>query len=171
MISYQADLNRLLRWISDPRLPAKYALAGRLIGTADVARNGPNTTAQAERRRRRFRRVRVRRHDNSTTPRRQNATPTQPVWVEKKLTISLDGGYDQLADRLQLASLQIGSQALALQASGKVDSLATRQYVDLAGTHRLRLAIARPIAQTVSRQPGGYYRTAIAKVFRSRPDR
>jgi threonine dehydrogenase-like Zn-dependent dehydrogenase len=37
MISYQADLNRLLRWITDPRLPAKYALNGRLIGTADVA--------------------------------------------------------------------------------------------------------------------------------------
>ncbi len=33
-----------------------------------------------------------------------------------------------------MASLQIGSQALALQAAGKVDSLGTRQYVDLSGT-------------------------------------
>ncbi len=135
LISYQADLNRLSRWISDPGTPPKYALAGRLIGTADVARNGSATRGKVNATADDFA---VYAFDSASSQRPAVRTAAaqsqQPVWVEKKLTMALDGNWDQMSDSLQLASLQIGSQALALQAAGKVDSLGTRQYVDLSGT-------------------------------------
>ncbi len=135
VVNYQADLARLLRWVSDPRTPPKYVLAGRLTGSANVSRTGTASHAQIENSIDDFAAYVI---DDSPNKLRTGAPAAAqlppPVWTEKKLTASIDGGWDQATDSVQLASLVVGSQALALRASGKIDSLSSKQNVDLAGT-------------------------------------
>ena len=135
-LSYQADLARLFRWISDPRTPPNYAMSGRLIGSADVAHNGSVTSGRVDSAVDNFA-VYVF-DDPSKQPPNGLHQPAggrnpQPIWQEAKLTLSAGGSFDNAADAIQLTGLQLGSQALALQATGKVDHLTTQQNLNLTG--------------------------------------
>ncbi|HEY2759967.1 MAG TPA: hypothetical protein VGI75_04470, partial [Pirellulales bacterium] len=134
-VAYRADMARLMRWISDPRVPPSLGIVGNLTGSLEIARNGPATAGRA-----------VATIDNfgvynldggQTTggnPAKPNPTrPPEPVWQEQRLSLSAVGGLDSVTDALQLTSLDIGSSALALHAAGKIDELTTRRNLDLAG--------------------------------------
>ncbi|HEY2882253.1 MAG TPA: hypothetical protein VGJ15_07455, partial [Pirellulales bacterium] len=143
-VVYQADLARLVRWISDPRTPPSYAMAGRLVGNVDIAHNGPATNGKMNAEIDNFAMYVFDSAGNgggggSGSKKSQNAlrpTSTQnpdPVWQEARLTLSAAGGLDSFADGLQLSSLDVASQALALHASGKISALSSQKLLDLAG--------------------------------------
>ncbi len=133
---YRADLAKLSRWFSDPRTPPNYAVTGMLVGNADVAHNGAVTSGRVDSAIDNFA-VYVY-DDEPTKPRnglRQTGGGRAPelIWQEPKLTFAAGGSFDSAADSIQLAGLQIGSQALAMQADGKIDRLTTEQNLNLAG--------------------------------------
>jgi hypothetical protein len=135
-LSYQADLAKTSRWFSDPRTQPRYAMSGLLIGSADVSHNGSVTTGRVDSAIDNFAVYVL--DDAPSKPHnglRQTAPQTpSPIWQEAKLTVAAGGSFDSSSDAIQLAGLQVGSQALALQAAGKIDHLKTQQNVDLAGT-------------------------------------
>jgi hypothetical protein len=135
-LAYQADLARLSRWLTDPRMPPKYALAGRLVGSVDVARDGVIVNGKLNAGVDNFAVYVL--PDPGTTPRnalRENPAAPAPqlVWQENRLTLAAAGGLDGAADAVQLTSLDVGSQALALHAAGKITDLGTQQNLDLTG--------------------------------------
>ncbi len=135
-LSYRADLARLFHWISDPRTSPSYAMAGLLTGSADVAHNGSVTTGRFDSAIDNFA-VYVF-DDSAAKPRsglRQNAPARapDPIWQEARLTLAAGGSFDSAAETIQLAGLQVGSQALAMQAAGKIAQLKTQQNLDLSG--------------------------------------
>jgi hypothetical protein len=132
IVSYQADVGRLLRWISDPRTPPNYALTGRLIGSANLSRSASATAAKIDAAIDDFAAYTF---DTAAAARRPGAQRTpQTAWTESKITLALDCGWNQAADAIQLTSLQVGAQALRLQTAGRIDALSTRQNLDLSGT-------------------------------------
>jgi hypothetical protein len=132
---YQADLNRLARWTSDPRTVPDYALAGHMIGSFDVGRDGTTTACKSTTTIENF--VVYALDDEVKSPRagsRSNPVRSaEAMWQEPQLTLSAAGRLDTSADTLQLASLDLGSRALSLHAAGKIDALTTQQNLNLAG--------------------------------------
>jgi translocation and assembly module TamB len=132
---YQADMNRLARWTNDPRTVPDYALAGHLVGNLDVVREGAATTCKSTTTIDNF--VVYALDDEVKNPRagsRNNPVRSaEAVWQEPQLTLTAAGRLDTAADTLQLASLDLGSRALALHAAGRIDALTTQQNLNLAG--------------------------------------
>jgi translocation and assembly module TamB len=134
-LAYQADLARLSRWMSDPRLPPKYSFAGRMFGNVDVARSGAIITGKFDAAVDNFA-VYVRAASDAAPHNGlRDAAPaaSQLVWQETRLTMAAAGGLDRAADSMQLTSLDIGSQALAVHAAGKIADVSTQQNLDLTG--------------------------------------
>ncbi|HZZ26459.1 MAG TPA: hypothetical protein VFE46_00525 [Pirellulales bacterium] len=135
-LSCRADLNRLSRWICDPRVPPKYAFTGLLVGSAAVDRNGSAINGKLGATVEQFAVYVV--GAPEAAPRnglRDAAAGPAPqlVWQENQLTLGASGGFDSAADAMQLTALDIGSQALALHAAGKIDALSSQQNLNLAG--------------------------------------
>jgi translocation and assembly module TamB len=135
-ISYSANLDRLSRWMMDPRLPPEFAMTGLLTGSAEMAHAGTATNGRVSMVVDNFAMYSF---DEATRKQkaagRVNPTRTPaPFWQETKLTLGATGGFDSAADAVQLTALEINSQALALQAAGRIDALKTKQNLDLAGT-------------------------------------
>ncbi len=134
-LAYSADLNRLERWITDPRLPPKYILAGRLTGNAGVARSGVTTSGKIDATIENFA---VYSTNTAANPppaslRTNPARAPEVLWQESRLNFSASGNYDSLADSLQLALVELDSTALNLRAAGKLDRASTQPNFNLAG--------------------------------------
>jgi translocation and assembly module TamB len=134
-LAYQADLTRLSRWLNDPRVPPKYVLAGRLIGNVDIDHSGPGINGKLDAGIDNFAVYAAADagSKSSNALRETQAQGPQLVWQENKLTLAAAGNVDGAADALQLTSLDVNSQALALHAAGKIDAISTKQNVELAG--------------------------------------
>ncbi|HEY2827691.1 MAG TPA: hypothetical protein VGJ04_08845 [Pirellulales bacterium] len=133
-LAYQADLTRLSRWFSDPRITPKYTLAGRLIGSVDVARTGAIINGKLDAGVDNFAVYVLAESDSK--PRnglRNTAAAPQLVWQENRLTLAATAGLDRAADTMQLDSLDVGSQALTLHAAGKINDVSAQQNIDLKG--------------------------------------
>ncbi|HTQ37751.1 MAG TPA: hypothetical protein VMJ32_01915 [Pirellulales bacterium] len=146
-LAYQADLARLSRWVNDPRLTPKYALAGRLIGNIDVDRGSAGINGKLDAAIDQFA-VYVSPDSSAKSPnglREAAAQMPQLVWQENKLTLAAAGRLDGAADSVQLTSLDVISQALDLHAAGKIDALSTQQNVDLAGKIDYDWAVLGPL--------------------------
>ncbi len=134
-VAYQADLARLIRWITDPRTPPSYAMVGILSGTATMARTGSTTDGRIDAAVNNFA---VYVHDSpsskSLIPAPGNAAPTpEPVWTEPKLTLAVNGRIDEAADVVQLTSFNVGSQAFTMNAGGGIERLSSQKIVNLSG--------------------------------------
>jgi translocation and assembly module TamB len=132
-LAYQADLARLWRWVNDPRSQAKYSLAGRLIGSVDVAREGAMINGKLDAGVDNFAIYVLAEADNPSRNGLRDNLAQQLVWQENRLTVAGAVGMDRAADSVQLTSLDVGSQALVLHAAGKIADLSTQQNVDLTG--------------------------------------
>jgi translocation and assembly module TamB len=134
-IAYQADLNRLQRWFNDPRLPPQYIVAGRLTGNAGISRTGIATTGKVDAVIDSFA-VYASNNPASKSAAALKYNPArspEPLWNENRLIITANGGFDSLADCLQLAAMQLDSQSLKLHAAGKLERVNTQPNLNLTG--------------------------------------
>ncbi len=172
-VAYRADMARLVRWISDPRVPPSLGVVGNLTGSLEIDRNGPASAGRA-----------VATIDNfgvynldggQTTggnPAKPNPTrPPEPVWQEQRLTLSAVGGLDSVTDALQLTSLDIGSSALALHAAGEDRRTHVAAKSRYGGPGELRLANALAAPNAIFGQTDFDHRTRVAQLFDSRTAR
>jgi len=133
-VLYQADIAQLQRWTYDPRTAPPLIWSGRLGGQADLSLSGQKTNAT----------VQAKVDDlavyGMTQPVAVAAPPAAPaasvrtvLWQEKELRVNVDGSYDSAADSVQARQIQVGSQALTLQAAGSVDKLSSVCQLNLNG--------------------------------------
>ncbi|MCC7083681.1 MAG: hypothetical protein IT427_01595 [Pirellulales bacterium] len=129
-IGYRADMGRLLRWITDPRSPPSYALVGVLSGSTNMARNGSVTDGRVDATLDNFA---VYVYDAPAANGRNAAPQPEMVWSEPRLTLAASSRLDDAADRLQLAGVNIVSQAFTMNAAGGIERLSTEKEINLAG--------------------------------------
>lgn len=116
-VTYRGDLGRLIRWTQDPALPGDWQAAGRLAGQARILQDGELTTANL---------------DLHVDDLLMSGGTGQP-WREAQVRLVSRAAYDSQADRLDLATLELKSNAVRLRASGDVADLDGRRQCDLAG--------------------------------------
>jgi len=142
-VTFLADLEKLERWTRHPQRSAALVWAGQLNGRADLALNGDETSARLE--------AKVDNLAATTTapaaaagapkpanPLRSAGITAQPasrvsLWTEKQLAVAFRGTYSRSTDAVRMENLQIGSEALKLQAAGQIDHLNGKADLSLRG--------------------------------------
>jgi hypothetical protein len=138
-VAFVADLEKLQRWTHDPRQPAALVWAGQLGGRANLDADGSTTSARFEATIDNFAAVgaEVSRGVSSGGPLRGAANSAGSggvLWREKQLAIAMSGSYSSATDQMRLDNVQIGSEALKLQAAGQIDRLNDKAEINLQGT-------------------------------------
>ncbi|HEY4309833.1 MAG TPA: hypothetical protein VGN12_10315 [Pirellulales bacterium] len=114
----QGNLATLYRWTHDPRQAASVQVSGLLACTlkADLSERSPGLDMSV------------------TVDNLAAATPGGQSWREKQLRMVANATYDEPNDIVQLANFEVNSEAVRLNATGKVERWSRERLLTLNGT-------------------------------------
>ncbi|MBI2824639.1 MAG: hypothetical protein HYX69_08140 [Planctomycetia bacterium] len=117
LATLQGNAATLYRWTQDPRQPANWQVEGMVACTlrADMSHNAPSLDLDATI------------DDLAATPK------SGQTWRERQVRLIAKGAYDEKADAVQLARLELASDAVQLNATGRIDRWSKDRTLSIAG--------------------------------------
>lgn len=134
-VQWQADIGRLEKWVVPPATAARWPVAGRAWGTAEVLDTPGGVNLLVEVTGNQLAVIR----GGAGTPLAGGATPPQPVWAEPRAGFVVEVTHprstaEQAVAGLTINRLALESSTLGLAATGTVRDRAARPVVELSGT-------------------------------------
>jgi hypothetical protein len=120
-----AELARLAKWVQDPRQASPIDLAGKLVGQAVISRQGRITDAKLD--------ARVDNLEVISRGSKPGPREVASAWRERQVSVVGAASYSDADDVLEITAADVASSALKANLAGKIASLATEPYFDLAG--------------------------------------
>jgi len=125
-IAFQAAVERVQQWLSDPTKKPEYVLAGRVTGQCRFDRAGDAWTANVNTTGRDLTLWRL----GEPIP-SGGRSPDTIVWKEPTPTLKTAISFDLPAQRLLIESAELQSNTMRLTASGTIDSAGSNRQIDL----------------------------------------
>ncbi|MEX2168596.1 MAG: hypothetical protein WD851_04760 [Pirellulales bacterium] len=135
-VALRADLARLSAWRTKAQNPGSWSLAGRVIGSARIQRDGSRVVADLD-----LTGDNLQLQDLAPAA----GAPPRVVWQEPKITVAGHAAYDPTTDRLGLENLQVTSNMLRLATTGAVEEFSTIGRAQLVSSVDYDLAQITPL--------------------------
>jgi hypothetical protein len=116
-LKYQGNLERLQRWIADPKGQRKWQIAGQLSGTAEISQGEGLTDAELD----------------ADVGNLVIAFSSGNRFQEPRVHLAARGSYEHRAGMLRLERLDLASGSLAARTAGHVAQVKDQTDVQLAG--------------------------------------